>query len=426
MLERIAFVEGVRTPFCKAGTALKDVPADELGRIAVAELLYRAELDPKKIDHVVIGNVSQPPEAANIARVIALKAGIPQPVPAYTVHRNCASGFEALTSAAEKIWAGQAAIVVAGGTESMSNIPLLFGKELTEVYAALQKAKTLSQKLSVLSRLRPQHLQPLIGVMMGLTDPVCGLNMGETAEVLARDFKISRKMQDEFALLSHQRAVAAIKAGAFKDEIIPTPAADGKIIIEDIGPRADSTLEKLSTLKPVFDKRYGTVTAGNSSMITDGAAMTLVMTESRANELGYAPLGYLRSYAYAGCDPKRMGLGPSFATPVALRHAQMTLKDIDLIELNEAFAAVVLANEILFRSADHAKALGLSQPIGEIDIEKLNVNGGAIALGHPVGSSGTRLVLTLLCELKRRNKSTGLATLCVGGGQGGALILERN
>ena len=226
-------------------------------------------------------------------------------------------------------------------------------------------------------------------------------------------------------MLSHQKAIAAIKAGVFKEEIIPTPAGNGTIVLEDVGPRGDSTVEKLFTLKPVFDRNYGTVTAANSSMITDGAAMVLVMTESRAKALGFTPLGFIRSYAYAGCEPRRMGLGPAFATPIALRRGGVTLKDIDLIELNEAFATVVLANEILFRSKDHAAALGLSEPIGEIDRAKLNVNGGAIALGHPVGTSGTRLILTLLRELSRRGKSLGLATLCVGGGQGGAVIVER-
>jgi acetyl-CoA C-acetyltransferase/acetyl-CoA acyltransferase len=421
----IAILEGIRTPFAKAYGPLASVPAQELGRLATTAVLGRAGLRPDQIDQVVFGNVAMPPDAANIARVIALLSGIPRDRIAHTVQRNCASGMEAITTAAQIIQLGEARTVVAGGVESMSRIPLLYNREATELYLRLGKAKGWRQRLGTLLRFRPRHFKPVIGVQLGLTDPVCGLIMGDTAELLARDFGLTRQEQDAFALESHRRAVDAQKRGVLAEEITPVPAeVAGRAVTEDVRPRKDQTMEALARLKPFFQKN-GTVTVGNSCSITDGAAAMIVMPGEAVRAEGRRPLGYLRAYAYAGCDPSRMGLGPVFATSKLLQKTGLSLRDIDLIEMNEAFAAVVLGNEKAFASEEFARQhLGRETALGEIDRRRLNVNGGAIALGHPVGATGTRLVLTLLKELRRRNLRRGLATLCVGGGQGAALLLE--
>lgn len=421
---KVVILDGYRTPYVKAWTAMKDVPAYELGRITVREVLDRCGVRPEEADEVIIGNVAQPAEAANIARVIALEAGIPESVPAYTVCRNCASGMEAIAQAYERVRSGQAEIVVAGGVESMSQIPLLWDHEYAGILNSLRRAKTPWQKLTAASRLRPRHFRPIVALMQGLTDRTCTLNMGETAEVLAREFDIPRAEQDLFALQSHQRATAA--RARLAEEIVPVLAGTGyAAVTEDIGPRANQTLEALAALKPYFDRRYGTVTPGNSSPITDGAAAVLVTSAERTRALGVPPLGEVVSYAWAALEPRRMGLGPAHATPKALDRAGMTLQDVDLIEINEAFAAQVIANEIAWDSDRFAREeLGRSKKIGPLDRAKTNLNGGAIALGHPVGSSGTRIMLTLLKEMRRRGAEVGLATLCVGGGQGGAMIVR--
>ena len=420
--ERLLIVDGVRTPFSKMGADLAQLGADELGRIAVNALLTRTGLDPSRIDEVIFGCVGQPVDAANVARVIALRGGIPEHVPAITVHRNCASGCEALTQAYEKMVAGRGSVFVVGGTESMSQIPLLFRQSAAIKFAALSKAKSLGQKLRAIAGFRPSDFAPRVGLQLGLTDPVCGLNMGETAEVLAREFGVTRVEQDEFALESHRRAVAAREKLA--EEICPVYASGG-LVSHDNGPRANQTLEALARLKPVFDRKTGTVTAGNASQITDGAVALLVMSESKANELGFASLGYLAGYSYAGCDPARMGLGPVFAIAKAELQTGLTLRDADLIEINEAFAAQVLAVLKAMESEKFArKVLHRDTSPGAVPREKLNVNGGAIALGHPVGATGARLVLTSLKELKRRKAKRALVSLCVGGGQGAALWLE--
>ena len=401
---RLVIVDGIRTPFCKFNTSLAGLGADELGRIAVNALLTRTGLDPKLIDEVIFGCVCQPADAANVSRVIALRAGIPNSVPAVTVHRNCASGFEAITTAYERMCAGRGSVYLVGGTESMSQVPLLFKSSAVKKYGALGAAKTTGKKLAALAKFRLSDFEPRIALKLGLTDPVSGLNMGETAELLARENGITRQMQDEFAVLSHQHAIAAREK--FSQEICSV-YVNGKAITEDNGPRTDTTLEALGKLKPVFDRRHGTVTAGNSSQISDGAVALLVMTEEKAHELGFRdPLGVLAEYAYTGCDPSRMGLGPVSA----IRKAGMPLKVADLIEVNEAFAAQVLA---------------VLKKLGDVPPEKLNVNGGSIALGHPVGATGARLVLSALKELQRRNQRRALVSLCVGGGQGGALWLEQ-
>jgi acetyl-CoA C-acetyltransferase/acetyl-CoA acyltransferase len=425
--ERLVIVAGVRTPFCKAGTELAACGADELGRIAVNALLTRTGLDPQLIDEVIFGCVAQPVDAANVARVIALRAGIPPSVPAITVQRNCASGCEAVTQAQEKLRAGRGSIFVVGGTESMSNIPLLFQPATAEKFAALNRARTLARRAGALAAFRPADFSPRVGLLLGLSDPVCGLNMGETAELLTREFSVTRAEQDAFALQSHQRAVAA--RARLAGEICPVflAANGGKAVTEDNGPRENQTSEALAKLKTVFDRRHGAVTAGNASQVTDGAVALLVMGERRAKELGFTPLGALVGYAYAGCDPARMGLGPAFAIARAEAQTGLGLADADVIEINEAFAAQTLAVIQCARSEKFARQfLGRTRPLGEIPAAKLNVNGGAIALGHPVGASGARLVLTALQELHRRDQRRALTSLCVGGGQGAALWLERN
>ena len=307
---------------------------------------------------------------------------------------------------------GEAEVVIAGGAESMSRIPLFFNESATRIFGDIFKSKTPLQKIQSLVRFRPKHFAPEIGVMLGLTDPVCGLNMGETAEVLAREFHISREEEDGFAIESHKRAMEATESGRFKDEIIPIPIPPKykNVQMDDNGIRKDTTIEKLAKLRPIFDKKYGTVTAGNSSQVTDGAAMVLLMSEEKAKALGHTPLGYLKSWQVAGVEPNRMGIAPAIAIPQLLEKNGMTIKDIPLFEINEAFAAQVLA---------------VLRVLKGLDPKLLNVNGGAIALGHPVGVSGTRLILTLLKEMKRRNLGVGVAALCVGGGQGQALLLER-
>src|SRR5712671_2925391 len=341
--ERFVIVDGVRTPFCKMGTDLARLGPDELGRVAVNALLTRTGLDPNQIDEVIFGCVGQPAEAANVARVIALRAGVPEGVPALTVHRNCASGCEALTQAYERLAAGSGSVFVVGGTESMSQIPLLFRQAAATKFAALARAKTFGQKLGALASFRPSDFQPRIGLQLGLTDPVCGLNMGETAELLAREHGITRELQDSFAVESHARALAAREKLA--EEICPVypTGKSAKPITMDNGPRTDQTPEILAKLRPVFDRRNGTVTAGNSSQITDGAVALLVMSEAKASELGYKPLGALTGYAYAGCDPARMGLGPVYAIAKAEDKLGLGVDHADIVEINEAFAAQVLA-----------------------------------------------------------------------------------
>ncbi len=422
----IVLVEGVRTPFAKAGGPFAGVPAAELGRLAIGELLARTGFDLARIDEVILGNCGTPADAANIARVAALEAGIPAHVPAFTVHRNCASGIESIAEAAARIASGRAAAVIAGGTESMSNYPLMMGPRLTEAFAASSRGRNAWAKLAPFTRLRGADLAPRIAIAEGLTDPVSGLNMGETAEVLAREFAITREQQDAFALLSHQKTIAAMDEGRLAAETMTVyPAPTFAPVTSDVGPRREQTLAQLAKLRPFFDRRNGTVTVGNSCPITDGAAAMLVMSEEAAAAEGYVPLGRLRAVSFAGLEPERMGLGPVYATPLALDAAGVTMADIGLIEMNEAFAAQVLANLLAFESATFARdKLGRTSAVGAIDPAKLNVNGGAIALGHPVGVSGTRIVLTLLKELERRGGGLGLATLCVGGGQGAAVVVE--
>ena len=418
-------LDGVRTPFVKAGEAFKRTPSYELGRVAAVEAMARGELDPARLDEVVFGHCAMPAEAANSSRIVALRAGVPEPVPSFTVHRNCASGMEAVASALYRIHGGDARLVLAGGMESMSQIPLQFTFEYAEWLGSLMRAKSLPQKLAVLARFRPRLLTPRIALAEGLTDLVCGLNMGQTAEGLAREFRITREQQDRFALASHQRAIAARER--LREEIVPVHAwPDDTPVRDDIGPREGQTIEALAKLKPYFDRRNGSVTVGNSCQITDGAAALIVGDDETARTWPKPPLARIRAFAFAGLSPARMGLGPVFAMAKALDKAGLSLSDMELFEINEAFAAQVLACCEASRSVEFARReLGRETALGEIPAEILNVNGGAIALGHPVGTSGARLLLTLAHELRRRGLKRGMAALCVGGGQGAAFIVER-
>ena len=426
MKEPLYIVDGVRTPFAKMGTTLAGCDAVELGRTATAAVLARTAIDPAIIDEVVFGCVGNPVDAANVARVIALRAGVPESVPAITVSRNCASGFEAITQASDKAANGRGDVFLVGGAESMSNYPLIYNASAVKKYTALSKAKTPGQKIMGLLAFRPADFSPRIALMLGLTDPVCGLGMGQTAELLARDWSLTRAMQDEFAVRSHQLAEAA--RPKMKDEITavyPRGGREAKAVEGDNGVRDGQTMEALGKLKAVFDRRGGTVTAGNASQITDGAVALIVMTEAGLKRTGLKPIGKMVGFAYAGCEPARMGLGPVYAMAKAEKLSGFKFADADLFEINEAFAAQVLACRAAAASEDFCrKHLGRDTALGEIPMEKLNVNGGAIALGHPVGASGARIVLTTLHELRRRGGKRALVALCIGGGQGGALWLE--
>ena len=429
MKEAIYIVAGIRTPFAKSGTVLADTTAMDLGKTAISLLLAKTGVAPEKIEEVIFGCVGQPAEAPNIARVIALRAGVPESVPAVTVHRNCASGFEAVTHAAEKMIAGRGDIFLVGGVESMSQMPLLYSYETAKKFGAFARAKNVAHKFQAATRFRISDLKPEIALQLGLSDPVCGLNMGETAENVSRDLSISREEQDRFAMRSHHRAIAA--RANLDAEITPvylSRSKNGKACLQqDNGPRENQTMEALAKLKPVFEPNTGTVTAGNSSQITDGAAALLLMTEKGLKESGLSPLGRLLGYDYVGLDPARMGMGPIHAINRVEQRVGLGLKDASIIEINEAFAAQVLACQKAAVSAEYCKKhLGRDSALGEIPDDILNVNGGAIALGHPVGVSGARLVLTALKELDRRQADKALVALCVGGGQGGALWLTRN
>jgi acetyl-CoA acyltransferase len=427
-LPRVAIVDGIRTPFVKAGGIFTNVSAQELGRIAMRELLERTEIEPNIVDEVVFGNVAQPMDATNIARVIALNAGCPQLTSAQTVQRNCASGMQSIATGFDLIQTGQAHVVVAGGTESMSNIPLIFPKSMSGFLEKLARAKSPFQKLGTLSKFEFSMIKPIIALLEGLKDPFCGLNMGQTAQILANEFHVSREEQDAFALRSHQRAAAANKNGRMAQEMTTVHLAKEKVIVDaDVGPRENQTMEALAKLKPYFDRKHGSVTVGNSCPITDGASALLLMSEEKVNQFKIEPLAWIRSYAFAGVDPRRMGLGPTVATPIAIRKAQVKMSSIGLVEINEAFSAQVLSVMKVFANAKYAENIGIpyADELSEIDPDILNVNGGAIALGHPVGTSGNRIVLTLAKEMKMRDVSLGLATICIGGGQGGAMVIEK-
>ncbi|MEE9180725.1 MAG: acetyl-CoA C-acyltransferase FadI [Vicinamibacteria bacterium] len=422
---RVAFVAGCRTPFARAGGTLADLSALDLGRLVTAELVQRSAIDPREIDQVVLGTVVHDVKASNLAREVVLGAGLPPTIEAYTVSRACASSNQAIVGAAEAIASGQADTVIAGGAESLSHVPILVSKPLTRALLAARKAKTLAGRLKGFSKLRLKDLAPVAPAIAELST---GLTMGESAEKMAKENGISREAQDEFALRSHRLAAAATDDGRLPEEIIRVyiPLRYTKSLGEDDGIRRDTSLEALGSLRPVFDRRYGSLTAGNSSPLTDGAAAMLLMSEEKAKALGYRPLGYVRSYAFCGVDPfDQLLIGPALSTPTALRRAGLTLGDMDLIDLHEAFAAQVLSVLQAFESATFARErLGRSEPLGQVDMDRLNVTGGSIAIGHPFAATGARITLSLLNELRRRGQRFGLIGVCAAGGLGFSMVVE--
>ncbi|HYR08617.1 MAG TPA: acetyl-CoA C-acyltransferase FadI [Longimicrobium sp.] len=422
---RVAIIDGCRTPFAKSGTDFKDVTSTELGKTAVRELIARTELDVEQIDHVVFGTVVQSVQEPNIAREVTLGAGIPPRVPSFTVGRACASSNQAITSGAEQIALGMADIVVAGGAESLTDVPILFSKEMREALVRASKAKSLGERLQAFRTIRPRHLAP---ITPAIAEPTTEETMGESAEKMAKQNGISREAQDRWALRSHQLAAAGTADGRLTAEIAPfyVPPKYEQVVTSDNGIRSDTSYEKLSTLKPVFDRKYGSVTAGNASPLTDGASAVLLMSEEKANALGYKPLGFIRSYAYAALDPGDQLLqGPVYAAPTAFDRAGLTMKDIDLLEVHEAFAAQVLSNLQWFDSDKVARErLGRDKALGLPPEDQINVMGGSIAIGHPFGATGGRLTVTLLNELRRRGKQFGMISVCAAGAMGFVMIVE--
>jgi acetyl-CoA acyltransferase len=422
---RVAIVAGVRTPFAKAGTALKSISAIDLGKLCVAELLQRTNLDGKEVEGLVFGTVIPSVIAPNIAREVSLLPQLPKGVQAFTVSRACASANQAITDAADQITLGHMDVAIAGGAESMSNIPILHSAGFAEALVLASKAKTLGGRIKALARIRPKDLIP---ITPAIAEPSTGETMGQSAEKMAKINGIAREEQDHFALRSHRLAAAGTTDGRLTSEIMPVyvPPRFDSVITSDNGIREDTSYEQLAALKPVFDRKYGTITAGNSSPLTDGGACVLLMSEEKAKSLGYQPLGVIRSYAYAALDPGEQLLqAPVLAAPVALKRAGLTLQDIDLVEMHEAFAAQVLSNLKGFESKAWAERAGFSEPVGEVDRAKLNVMGGSIAIGHPFGATGARITTTLLHELRRRGGQFGLMTVCAAGGMGFAMVVER-
>jgi acetyl-CoA acyltransferase len=422
---RVAIVKGLRTPFVKAGGVFGQLTALDLGRMVVQELVQRAELDPRLVDMVVFGQVIPTLTAPSIAREVVLAAGLPRGIQAHTATRACATSIQTMVDAANAIALGHAEVAITGGTESMSDAPIFASRPLAQALVSASRARNLPEKLRPFQRLKPKDLVP---VPPAIAEYSTGMTMGESAEKMAKENRISRKEQDELALASHHNAARAWKEGRFQDEVmhVVVPPSYEKVADKDNIVREDTSLEALSGLKPVFDRKYGSVTAGNASPLTDGAAALLVMSEEKAKELGYQPMGYLRSYAFAATDPADQLLqGPAYAAPIALERAGMKLSDIDLVEMHEAFAAQVASNLQAFGSAEFARKAGRSEPVGEVDRSRLNVNGGSIALGHPFAATGARIVTQALNELKRQNKNTVLCTVCAAGGLGAAVVLER-
>ncbi len=422
---RVAIVAGVRTPFARSGTSLKDYSALDLGKHAVASLMQRTELSGSEVQLLVFGTVLPSVIAPNIAREVSLLPHFPRDVQAFTVGRACASANQAITDAADQIALGHATVAIAGGAESLTQVPILHSRKMSDTLVAASKARSLTQRLGVLGRVRPRDLVP---ITPAISEPSTGETMGQSADTMAKLNNISREAQDAFALRSHQRAAAGTADGRLTAEIAPItqPPKHDAMIASDNGIRADSSLQQLQALKPVFDKQYGTVTAGNASPLTDGASAVLLMREDVAASLGYAPLGFIRSYAYAAIDPAEQLLqAPVFAAPRALERAGLTLGDMDLIEMHEAFAAQVLSNLFGLASPYWAERAGLSSPVGEVDPDRLNVMGGSLSIGHPFGATGARIVTTLLNELGRRGGQFGLLTVCAAGGMGHAMVVER-
>ena len=423
---RVAIVYGLRTPFIKSGTLFKNLSSLDIGKIVCAELLNRTEIDPQDIDRVILGTVLPSIKTSNLAREISLGSGVPASIPAFTVTSACASATQAITSGAESILSGDSEVVIAGGVESISDFPVLFSKKFRGMLFDSSKGKGILQKAKPFLKMGVSDIAPDIP---SIAERSTGLTMGESAEIMARQNQISRADQDKFALRSHQNASKAQKEEIFRRELLKTfvPPEFDEPIYTDNTVRDELSIDQLVSLKPAFDKEYGTVTSGNSAPLSDGSCMLLLMSEQRARALGYKPLGYLRSYAYAAVDPnEQLLMGPAYSTPMALDKSGLSLKDMDLIEIHEAFSAQVLSNLQAFASRTFAdEKLSRPRPLGEVDIEKVNVAGGSIAIGHPFGATGARLLLTLLYGLQRRQANFGLATLCAAGGLGASIVVER-
>ena len=422
---RVAIVAGLRTPFAKSGTVFRDVSATALARHTARELLVQSELDGREVDEVVFGQVVPSVRVPNVAREVSLLPQLLPSVPAYSLNRACASAAQAITNAADQIALGHADTVLAGGVESLSDIPVLHSRRFSQILVEAGKAKNVAARLGALARTRPRDLVP---VTPAVAEPSTGETMGQSAEKMAKENGITREAQDSLALMSHQRAAAATADGRLGAEIAPWFGGPGmdEIVAADNGIRSDSSLEALAQLRPVFDRRYGSVTAGNASPLTDGAAAVLLMAEEKAAALGYTPLAVLRSYAVAAVDPGwQLLMGPVYAVPRALERAGIAWSDLGLVEIHEAFAAQVLSNVQAWGSAAWAERLGLAGPVGEVDWDRTNVMGGSIAIGHPFGATGARLVTTLANEMRRRDVQFGLISICAQGGMGAALVLER-
>ena len=426
MNEPIYVIDGARTPFLKSRNRPGPFAASDLATAAGRALLLRQPFAPADLDEVILGCAAPSVDEVNIGRVVALRMGCGMKVPGWTVMRNCASGMQAIDSAVNNIRAGRSNLVLAGGVDALSRAPLLFSDAMVLWLSNWYAAKSFGQRAALVAKFKPAYLAPVIGLMKGLTDPMVGLLMGQTAENLAFRFGITRREMDEFAARSHARVLAGQKAGHYDGEVVPLFDRNGKLYAQDDGVREDSTVENLAKLKPFFDRKYGNVTAGNSSQVTDGAAWLVIASERAVNEHKLTPLGRIVDSEWAGLDPAQMGLGPVHAATPMLTRNGLGLDDLDAVELNEAFAAQVIACERAWQDADYCRQeLGLPDALGALDETRLNVDGGAIALGHPVGASGARIVLHVLNVLKRTGGRRGLAAICIGGGLGGAMLVER-
>jgi acetyl-CoA acyltransferase len=421
---RVAIIAGVRTPFAKSGTTLKGFSAIELGKRCVAELIQRTEIDGKLVEAIVYGTVVPSVLAPNIAREVSLLPMLPKGCQAFSVSRACASANQAITDAADQIALGHADVIIAGGAESLSNVPILHSRGMSEALVSASRAKSLGGRVKALARVRPRDLVP---ITPAIAEPSTNETMGESAEKMAKINAIPRELQDQFALRSHRLAAAGTHDGRLTAEIVPMFVPPKfEAMTSDNGIRSDTSIEQLRALKPVFDRRNGTVTAGNSSPLTDGGSAVLLMSESRAKSLGYSPVAYIRSYSYAALDPgEQLLMGPVLAAPVALQRAGLSLANMDLIEMHEAFAAQVLCNLKGLASREWGERAGFSQPVGEVDRSRLNVMGGSISIGHPFGATGGRILTTLCNELERRGGQFGLMTVCAAGGMGHAMVVER-
>jgi acetyl-CoA acyltransferase len=422
---RAAIVAGLRTPFARSGTVFREVPAVALARHAARELVVRSELDGREVDEVIFSQVVPSVLTPNVGREVSLLPQLLPSIPAYTLNRACASAAQAIANGADQIALGHADTVLAGGVESLSDIPILHSRRFSQVLVDASKARSLGARVATFGRVRPRDLVP---VTPAIAEPSTGESMGQSAEKMAKENGIAREEQDRLALMSHQRAAAASADGRLRAEIAPWFAGRemDQVVAEDNGIRADTSLEALAKLRPVFDRKYGSVTAGNASPLTDGAAAVLLMAEDKARALGYPPLAYLRSYAVAAVDPGwQLLMGPVYAVPKALERAGLAWGDLGLVEIHEAFAAQVLSNVQAWGSQAWADRLGLAGPVGEVDWERTNVMGGSIAIGHPFAATGARLVTTMANEMRRRDVQFGLISICAQGGMGYAMVLER-